>query len=81
MTDATRLWGSVLGRKSDTVVDWAAPSAMVRASPRAACKNIFAGVYSGQIVMGCNSTVSADPIDADHHSCNNSFPRFQEKLA
>jgi hypothetical protein len=42
ITDATRLWGSVLGRKSDTVVDWAALSPMARVSP----KNVYGSILT-----------------------------------
>ena len=45
ITDATRLWGSVLGRKSDTVVvDWAALSPMARVSPKSVYGSILTSV-------------------------------------
>lgn len=64
ITDATRFCGSVLGRKSDTVVDWAALNPTLRASPRVARLTILAIVDSEQNSdrMWMNS--------CDHQSCS-----------
>ena len=87
ITEATRLWGSVLGRNNETVVDWATLNPMVRVKPANVYRSILPDLRLTLIVTYSNCKYNCSNakkirrcLIVATEKC--SFPRFRkEKLA